>query len=288
MPLWTPFGAGGVTNVALQPAAAAGYQGPGDQVSGWTAWWGNRSFKAAGNPINWIDITFSDAHVETYQTASSGGGINLSVGSPSGVSYASSLGTHGGPTQVTKWYDQTGNGRHLANGVPPAFNLTALGSFPGTEFAGSNYLDSPAVTQAIPFTVSLVAEVTSSGVAFQAFVANASAALDSAFYHNSPDTWFQYGFGSAGRNVLAANSVFHAGIFVNNDTSSFVTVDLTDTTDTGASGTQGYSSQAIRVGSDTALANWLTGNIIEVGINNADLTSIRASLISNQRAYYGF
>src|SRR5215472_18681035 len=92
-------GGGGIIS-----APTTAYQGPGDIVSGATAWWGLRAYSAANIGTAIIRIRDTTANVESDFNA-------ISTGLVDTVGIATFLGGHGGI--IVKYYDQSSNGRTL-------------------------------------------------------------------------------------------------------------------------------------------------------------------------------
>jgi hypothetical protein len=119
------------------PTSVAPYVGPGDIVSGATAWWGLRAYSAATAGTKAINIRASgDNATADINTLTNG---NLDV-----VTVSSFLTTHGGTAFLTKMYDQTGGGNDVAQATAanqPSLVLSGLGSLPIIDATGGVWLD---------------------------------------------------------------------------------------------------------------------------------------------------
>ena len=118
------------------PPAPSGYTGPGDVVSGAYAWYGLRGYTAAystgSNPaLDLVDQ--AGANQITVNILSDG---RLDVASISAWVTANSVST----IKVKRWYDQSGNARHLNQATltnMPVLNLTGFGSLPAVTITGT-------------------------------------------------------------------------------------------------------------------------------------------------------
>lgn len=110
------------------------FQGVGDVIATTAyAWWGTRAYKLSAIGQNAVDLKFLDATIITYATIA-GGGLDVAQINADAV-------THGTPIEVSKLYDQTGNGRHLTDAtfVRPKFQTSGSGlTVPNMFVIGTN------------------------------------------------------------------------------------------------------------------------------------------------------
>jgi hypothetical protein len=109
----------------------AGYVGPGDLVSGATAWWGLRAYSLAAVGTKAIRLREDSGNTESDFNTVFGGGLDVA-----------SITTFKGAANlfVTKIYDQTGNAYDLAQATAasqPSFTLSGVGSLPTMTFDGT-------------------------------------------------------------------------------------------------------------------------------------------------------
>src|SRR5262249_36067713 len=136
------------------------YEGPGDIVSGAFGWWGLRAYNFATIGNSCIRLRRSSDNAEQ----------DFVTLSPSGALDVASISSFKGAANlfVSKTYDQTGNGRDLAQSTAanqPTFTLSGLGSLPimsgslgsSTELTGNGIWT---LTQAQPMTYSHISRTT--------------------------------------------------------------------------------------------------------------------------------
>lgn len=271
--------------------AASAYAGPGDVVTGATAWYGLRAYTFASIGSNCVDITYNDATTITYVTIA-GGGINTSQ-------IASDTTTHGGPALISKLWDQTGNGNHLIQstaGNRPTLALNVLGALPAMLFAGTSGASfkglnvSGAPTQNPPFTYSAVANCTNTTGGANTMMTSMAADVEFGFRDASANNVYVYGNGAATVDVTTTMNAFHAlqGIYTGSASSS-ITVDGSNTspgTNPGNSGIVG-----INIGSFlNTTTNPMNGYICEIGIWPGAFTIGGQDQVmnTNQHNYWGF
>lgn len=185
---------------------------------------------------------------------------------------------------VTKWYDQSGNGRDISQataGSQPAFIFNCLDTNPCVRFtAGTQNLLSGAFTPATGVdSFSVVANRSSGSGACVLLRANTNA--KNHFNTGAAGTWKL--FGSSGSVTATATDVaWHAATAVLNDTSSLVNVDGVTTTGTATGDTT--------VGSIGIIGASSTCNILSSILwDNTALSAAAQTVIGNsQRAWWGF
>jgi hypothetical protein len=269
------------------PAPSAGYTGPGDIVSGATAWWGLRGYNAAyctgSNPAMDVVDAATGLITTTINILSNGDLDNATL---SGLGYA---------VKVKKLYDQTGNGHHLdtVNNLAssPSVTLNALGSLSVVTFDGSAsqriQASSAFPSQAQPFTVSLLAARTSHFTTYGTFVACNSTDPEIQV-DNTTNTW-RINAGGTALTTTVSDSSYHALQFVFNGASSILYLDGTQTTGLSP-GTHGYTADSGGpIWGRDSFGNYIYGNIGENGWWPAAFTTPQqSSMDSNQHTYWGF
>lgn len=279
-----------MTGVAatLTKATPSTYTGPGDRASGWSIWGGLRAFSAAyaapgTNPaIDLVDQ--AGANPYTAKILSSG---DLDMAGIAAWVTANSVTT----AKVTKLYDQTGGGNHMVQATlanMPDFLLNQVGTKPGLMFhtaTSTALVSGSAITTLVqPYSVSLVGKTpgVSGGVTFKIFTSVGS--FNAIFSGNSTNTWEAYN----GPNPAfpATDGAAHGVVVLFNGASSTAYCDttLTNLTTLGT----GSGSGSVGVGAGPAANFNLEGNVFEVGYNSTNLTSIQATLVADQKTYWGF
>jgi alpha-L-arabinofuranosidase B-like protein len=257
------------------------YVGPGDIVSGATAWVGLRGYSAAvcNGTTNAVRLRRSSDNAEQDFVILSDGELDVA-----------SINTFKGAANlfVTTLYDQTGNGNDFTNttaATQPALTLSGLGSLPimGFTFASSQFLQSPITagfTQ--PFSFSAVAQRTSSAQPTMAILVGGTAA--GLFFGDSANGLYLY----AGTQLLLAapdNNWYGINSAANGVSSNH----SANTTWVGATaGSNNISTVRLFLGTD-ASSEYLTGNITEAGFWSSLAFSAAQdeNLCLNQRSYWG-
>lgn len=264
--------------VSSFPPAFSSYIGPGDLVSGATAFFGVRAY-------------------DNSYAASSGNAFDLRRSSDNGTMTATFLTTGDLDTAtisawagadtifVSKAYDQTGNGHHATQatgGSQPKLILSGgAGGRPylqsdaaGVQLNTGNFTPATGLTSLIAVGQRVASN---SRTTFIASNGTARNALNSTAA--STTTW-QLG---TGFSASAANGAWHDSQAVINGASSVIAIDGSDTTGTLAGSTT------------TAVGNFALGTAASVCLtaegaywDNVALSSGNRSLLSgNQRTYYG-
>lgn len=269
--------------------AGATYVGPGDIVSGATAWYScarayNAAYAAGGaNKLcNLRNTSTSETCDELVQPSGLFGAMASCSGSSNGLPLATFCATG---CAVTEMYDQTGNGRPLLQATAanqPALSLLALGTFPAATTSAS------AMGMASSGTIGPAAgAVTFEVVGLRSSTANSPLFLrenggspgNQIRPSSSTNTWLTGA--TASITATAADATWHSGIGVINGASSFLSVDGTSTTGTVAkstsTGTVNFSGQS---------ATTRTG---EVGFWDAIAfsTANATAECQNAQAFYG-
>jgi hypothetical protein len=265
------------------PTAVIPYTGPGDVVSGASAWWGFRAYsqlKAGTAAINLRRD--SDNATSDFSTLANG---NLDIASI--TTWAS-----GANLFVTKLYDQTGNGFDVAQATAahqPTFQTNAISSsLPGINTASaSGYLASSSIavsTTSLPFTVSFVAARTGGSIVNASAVTEFNdGSLQIGFSNVSAELFCYFPYSYSG---TATEGALHAAQLVANGASSDLNVDgVVDTVNFTSVFSVKYGLLAYLAG-----ANPLFGLLAEVGIWGAvAFTPTQSSnMYANQHTYWGF
>lgn len=279
---WTVSGLFISSGLTQLPSFA--YTGPGDIISGATAWWGLRAYSAAKIGSSCIRLRRdSDNTEQDFVTLANGGVDTASITTFKGAANLF----------VTKIYDQTANAQHLAQttaALQPKFTLSGIGTLPVMTFvfADGRNLElttgfSPA-TQ--PYTLSVVMnDADANGATYTTVLANGSADSVGMFGDDGTSQRIEIGAGAGAFIVGMDANVWHAvqGIF--NGASSNINFDSTD--HTGTVGTTAWGSAASLGGNRGGHS--FDGMITEAGMwpiafsagNNTDMAL-------NQRTYWGF
>jgi hypothetical protein len=289
MPLWTPFGAAGVTNVALQPTTVVGYQGPGDIVSGASVWWGLRAYKLSSIGTAAVRLIAPDSAQSDFNTVA-GGGLDVTGIIAFGV-------VHGTPLTVVKIYDQSGNGIDLSQAGGPGFVTTGNGlTLPNIGFvaASNQSLNNASFTftlAGLPITYVAVGNHTASA-SQQILLATSSGGVGDVnaigLRNSGANSCFSYA-GTAGlQGVGGTDGNWHSfqAVFTNS-TSDVFNVDNNPQTGTNT-GSDFPSSCVIYVGALVSANQPFDGFFSEAGIWPVGFNSTQqGQMYTNQHTWYG-
>jgi hypothetical protein len=293
-------------NVCVPVSACTGggsYTGPGDVVSGATAWYGLRAYTAAiaaahtQKLINIRNTSTSETCDVIVATNGGFGNVANCSGSSSGDTVAVFCAESGGSCTVTEAYDQTGGGFNVVQataGNQPALLLSGCGftfggggpclSFTGAASFCLIAASAPTLTQ--PFSFSGVVNYTTiaSNSVLIAVTSGASTPLMGARATNTILV------STSGTNLTeaASTATWYAEQGVVNNTSSVIAANGTSTS--GTTGT-GVASTAMTWGCVSNGNQALPGFSTEAGIwgNNVGFSGTQiTNMTSNQRTYWGF
>lgn len=255
-------------------AAAAGYTGPGDIVSGALAWWGLRAYTNAGIGSNAVRLREDGGNTEQDFPTIAGGGLDLSA-------IATFKG--GASLFVVKLYDQVGT-NHLvqaAAGNQPKFTLSGIGALPVLQDNGSAAnLASSAFAQAQPFTISIIYKITTTTDTF--LVTSGFSPVQLRPGQSGANTLFLYA--GTGFTTAVSDNVWHALQATYNTPSGDANVD--GISNPGSTGGTGFNDILTYMGG--AGLN-LRGLTVEVGLWPSAFTGAQSTNMSaNQHAYWGF
>lgn len=279
-----------------QPETITGmYQGPGDIVSGATAFYSLRAYTAAiatAGTQNIVDLRRgSDNATCTVPIGTAGNGfVDLTTQTPCAGATVTSF-CNATSCYISKWYDQSGNGRNVAQataGNQPQLLLSGGPSStrPYIAFgrASSQYLSGSDPTLSSPVTFSAVYDRTGSLTS----IANIINLSTTGFAFQTPalnNLISVVGGGPSVFSAAAADSAWHAVQGVDNAGSSVLYIDGTSNTGSISSG----SSTGLGVGGSVTGGNTLDGRMAEGGFwASAFSSGNQSSMNTNQHNYWGF
>ena len=274
----------GSASIAVHYDYSVSYPGPGDIVSGATAFWGLRAYSSATAGSQAAVIRRASDNATTTIDTLFSGGFDTSTAS----TFCTSTSCY-----IQELLDQTGNGNNFVqttSSKQPQLIFNGLGSLPVMSFSTSTYLcisSPPAVGQ--PWTASVVAERTASGYQSGLLTTRDSSGLDVGFlYRSATDT---IGFGAGAADIVLSSlsdNSWHAMQGVASSTAGVVYYD--GSSSFGSVGTDTIStSYPMCLGSDSYGDGYFTGAITEAGLwPTAFSTSTTNSINSNQHSYWGF
>jgi hypothetical protein len=260
-------------------SAAAAYTGPGDIVASAKAFWGLRAYNAASIGNNCCDIKrASDSTTQTFVTVSGGLVDKASIA----TFLTSTTGT------ITKWYDQTGNGFDVAGDgarqLPP-IGLNVLGTNPAAQPVSASPNDllvtSSTITQAQPFTVSMVCNRTTVGGGDCIWLNDAPSIFVQA---QTANTWRMFAGSALGSITVNDNATNALNCVFNGASSDF---NVNGTAHTGDAGSGGLSGAKMFIFSNPAFP-WI-GNCFEIGLWPSAFSGTNSTNMSaNQHTFWGF
>ncbi len=231
--------------------------------------------------------------------ANGSGGADVSVGTPCNSNTQTVTAWIGASSAaVSKWYDQSGNGRDVAQGSPgsqPMLTLSCTNGSPCISFSsGVNSTVLPLTvgvpTSNQPFTISGVSQRTAAFTSFGSVFDGFNTASGSSLGYSNATNTARCAFAPNAVTATAADSTWHAIMCIANGASpnSMINVDGTPTTFAGGTGIllntfEGIGARNTGAGSNTNLG----GDITEVLIWSSAVSSgDQTSLCHNQRLYY--
>jgi hypothetical protein len=262
---------------------SSSYVGPGDLVSGASAWWScarayTAAFAAGGTPIMDL-VDQAGANTVAINILSTGFADLAAI---SAWVTANSVTT----IRVTKLYDQTGNGLHATNatlGQMPQLSLSVLNGLPVITLtsARNDRLNTATTTQAQPLSFSAVAQRTANFTTEQGVLGATPTSVD-LFFNPTTNT----AGARAGSTITATanNSSWHTMTSVFNGASPNSILVIDGSATTGSGGSNGLSAVGLRIGRSSAGAS-LDGQIAECGMWPAALNGTQyGNLDTNPRA----
>lgn len=272
--------------VGKPPSAGATYIGPVDINGAAVGFWGARSPSSADRGNKLLNVCNSTGGIDV-------GCADLSSDATTGVLVpATVLGITcpGANCTVKIAYDRSGAGNDMSNATVatrPTLPANVVGTkacmvFSGTQFlsAGSVVINASGST-----TTSAVAEDTGSGNFGRIIDADNSGQNLSV----NPGNVNQWVIAGMFPGVAASQGVFHNGV-------SLVTASVGEFFIDGGAGTTGggtgtFTNGTINIGNTNNFgtpAAFLTGNVCEVAVWNADATANNATLNTNEKTFWGY
>lgn len=299
------MGVGGETTIVSSGGGGGGYTGPGDIVSGASAWWGLRAYNTAyatalGNIAIIVDTATGLASC-TMVAKANGDADLTSASCVSGTVSVTTFCTvtHVAGCSVQQLYDQTGNGIHLQNSTVANMPTFVLGSVSGLAsnrpsmifVSASSQLLASALTLTQALGVTLISTSFRSGTSTTATVLGTDVANNPEMGYQNTAQAFIYN-GSFSSPQTATDNAWHslAGVFNAGGTASFVNVDGISGS-TANIGSTGFTGGHLRIGTDP-FSQFLNGNVQEGGIWPSSLTGTQISNLYNgtggAKPYWGF
>ena len=269
------------------PVSSASYVGPGDITSGAIAFLSagrayNAAYAAITGSLADLVAAGNGAVVCTLKALTTGF-VNLTSSACSGSTPAAACAAaNGGSCKVTKLYDQTGTGNHVVQATlanMPALTFSAQNGLPcpaGTNNASMNLESAGTISQAAPYSITVVGEHTSSSIG-RAISNDAQqtmgwTAANTATVNNGSTV-----------SLTVADNAFHALLAVASATAPLFAADSSANTSTSSNGSQTLSSN-IYFMSRGGAQGLLSGFVCEAGIWPADLNSSYQAMLANMRS----
>ena len=298
--LWQAHAQLTITGVGGGFGAAGGgvYAGPGNVVSGASAWWGIRAYSTAtrGNKVANVCNSTGGADVgcaDMFSDATTGIIVPATI---------SSITCPGANCTIKTLYDQTGANTcsgaacDLTQGTVGSRLLLTASCF-GALACGDGSTQTPAYTTgsttftiAQPYTFSGVYKRTSNFTSFGDWLACIGTGVQAQALTNSSVNSMALYTGSAIPAVTSADSTAHATQLVFNGSSSIGSIDGSDTTGLSLGNTASCGAGAgsnFRVGISFG---GFRGDLNEFGVWPVGFTSTTqtSAMSANQRAFWGF
>jgi hypothetical protein len=271
--------------------------GPGDVVSGATAWWGLRAYSGAiatagTQPLVNLRNGSTAEQCDVLPAKNGGLGLTANCTGASNGQIATDF-CNAVTCFVTKLYDQTGNGRDAIQATAanqPTFIPDHIGSQPCIRYtlANSTILKAtiPALSQ--PTSYSFVFDIVSasgSGGTLSIMSGFAASGQQQIYYNAAAQIVAYAGSFLTANNAGLLNAEYAAAVLMNNTSSS---VDVNSFSVGGTTGA-GATTTAMGLGGRPNLAAVYSDmNMCESGVWASDISTNFNALISNQRSYWGF
>lgn len=283
---WSNAGGWGGGQGWQRAAAAAGFQGLGDVLSGALFYWGLRAYSAAKATAgaDCIDI------IETNQTFTSTLGVQadgnlntttIKAGHMAGSTLAAWIVARGTPF-IHKIYDQTGNGFDATstNGTGPTLNVG--GAKPLCQMPGGGVIlaSSATLTRAQPYSVSTVSRRTSAGSG-SIFGSSGNSAI--LVYDSANNLGFNLGV--AQPTIAATDNILHAVQWICQGATSICNVDGSNNTPASNPGTNTISAETIKIGGNNGSA--VCDTVEVAGWAGATSGANYGAIQVNQKAWWG-
>jgi hypothetical protein len=251
------------------------YVGPGDIVTGATAWWGLRAYSWGGIGKNIIRLRRSGDNAQQDFATVAGGGLDLTA-----------ISTFKGSANlfVAILYDQTGNGRDAVQataGSQPPFTLNVLGGKPVIDTTTSQGILYAVLSSAIPpATFSTVFQYQGSG--------DAGIMVDGGqiqFRGNYPSAGQVTVYSGGSINAAVSRDAWHASNSVFGSAADLY-VDGTSLVSGSSGAGAGFNMSLLAFGAGSQM---MVGYMAEAGVWLKALSPAqRNQLNTNQHTYWGF
>ncbi len=268
---------------AVFPATGSTFTGPGDIQSGASAWWGLQSYSGAyaspgTNPA--IDLN-NDG------TGAFAGTVNILSTGLLDAATATTL-IAGGASSISKWYDQTGNGRHqlqASNGARAQLSLSTGpgGNTPAALFTGGASFYDTAGSATIPQPYACIVRTAAVPPGHAVIFGDDGTDLIYLGFRNNNTANLASGTSELSL-AMSANTWVSLQAIGKAGAASLVQVDGSSTT--GSTGSLGYTGQ-IGLSHDFGGSNW-GGWYAQGGIWPFDNTSVLTAMNSNAHTNWGF
>lgn len=225
--------------VTRRVVSSASYVGPGDVLSGATAFYGLRAYSAAYAAAGSEAIDLRRSHDNATMTA-----VFLSTGDLDKATISSWAGAD--TIFVSKLYDQTGHGNHIIQATAGNQPTLLLSPLCVQTTASVIALSQSVAPSSAVMSLTLVGN-RSAGTGTAVFARNAGSSSNNRFSTGTiANQWRLVGAtGSQTINVTASDAAWHAGVAILNGASAVVSIDGTETTGTStgntSTGTRGIS-----------------------------------------------
>lgn len=265
--------------------AVAAYVGPGDIVSGATAWYGLRAYSAA------VAATGTQKAVRVRRS-SDNAEQDILILTTGALDVASATAFAGGANLfVTTFYDQSGNTRNATQATAAQQPQLFLSGGPAAGLPYINFASAssqrllatiPALSQ--PYSFYAVALRTSGTTSDHDVISTYTGGSNGVMGFGNTSGAIRVFAGSTLSSTGNSENVWHVLTGVANGASSSTAVDGSATA--GAAGA-GSTSTSLGVGFTPAGLNFLNGKISEAGLFPSNLASFVASLSANAHATGG-
>jgi hypothetical protein len=272
-----PAGPAGLVKLQRGPwAGSTSYIGPGDIVSGATAWYGLRAYNAAA-----LSGTQKAINIRRASDQATADILVLPNGKLDVATATTFLAATTG--YVTTWYDQSGNGNHAVQATPanqPQLMLTGgSNNLPHIAFDGGGTRQLTVTVgsaPAQPYSTSAIGIRTGYFTGQNIYLLGSYTSIG---WEALAGTALDYAGSSL--DVPVTDQAWHSLISVNNGASSAVVVDGAATS--GNAGSHQFSATAVSIGS-----NGFAFRLAELAIWPVGFSAPQyAALHANQSAYWG-
>jgi len=258
----------------MVPTPAVTYQGPGDIVSGALAWWGLRAYDASKIGSAAIRVKRPDTTQQDILIAADG------------IIDVNDAFFTGGPYDIVKLYDQSGNGKDIdvavVGGTYPLLLLNDNGTLPAIHTLSAMESTNSSADEAQPVSVSVVTRRESFSGSSNQITQFGTSGLVIQFAATANGVNLYAGVDSA--PVAASDAVTHALAGLFDDAASKISVDGTVTTGLapGAGSSGAGPFRFPRHAPTGVVKSW------ECGYWGTDISGDFAALSAQQHAIWSF